>query len=130
MSSRRTWFARPLILAFALLAALILPAPAYAASTDPVVSDQLGFSLDLADITVEPQNVQPGDKVHVSIAVEGETPWGFKIYVNDSWDVWFGGSDGILRYGADGCPLDASYAGSTCLFTVDLCKGTYKFEKQ
>ena len=72
MSSRRTWFARPLILAFALLAALILPAPAYAASTDPVVSDQLGFSLDLADITVEPQNVQPGDKVHVSIAVEGE----------------------------------------------------------
>lgn len=66
----------------------------------------------------------------LSIAVEGETPWGFKIYVNDSWDVWFGGSDGILRYGADGCPLDASYAGSTCLFTIDLCKGTYKFEKQ
>lgn len=63
------------------------------------------------------------------VAVEGSTPWGFKIYIN-GWDYWFGGSEGLLRFGADGCPLDDSYIGSTCLFTVDICKGTYSIVKQ
>lgn len=65
----------------------------------------------------------------LAVAVEGSTPWGFKIYIN-GWDMWFGGADGNLRYASGGCPLDDSYIGATCLFTVDLCKGTYSIEKQ
>ena len=64
-----------------------------------------------------------------TIEVADKTPWGFKIYIN-GWDNWFGGSDGQLRFAAGGCPLDDSYIGSTCLFTVDICKGTYSIEKQ
>ena len=65
----------------------------------------------------------------LSLLVEDKTPWGFKIYIND-WEHFFGGSDGNLVYNADGCPVDDSYIGTTCLFTVDLCKGTYSIEKQ
>ncbi len=77
-------------------------------------------------------DMTPGETAGVyslAIPVEDKTPWGFKIYIN-GWDYFFGGSDGILRYNADGCPLDDSYIGSTCLFTVDICKGTYSIEKQ
>jgi len=66
----------------------------------------------------------------LSIDVTAATPWGFKIYFDESWDNWFGGKDGKLRFGADGCPVDDSFIGSSCLFTVDLCKGTYSIEKQ
>lgn len=77
-------------------------------------------------------DMTPGETAGVyslAIPVEDKTPWGFKIYIN-GWDYFFGGSEGILRYGADGCPVDDSYIGSTCLFTVDICKGTYSIEKQ
>lgn len=71
-----------------------------------------------------------------SIDVTAATPWGFKIYFDDNWDEWFGGSEGALTYGSKtekdtpGAPVDDSFIGSTCIFTVDLCKGTYTIEKQ
>ena len=71
-----------------------------------------------------------------SIDVTAATPWGFKIYFDDNWDEWFGGSEGSLTYGSKtekdtpGAPVDDSLIGSTCIFTVDLCKGTYTIEKQ
>jgi len=59
-----------------------------------------------------------------------ETPWGVKILINESWDVCFGGGDGILRYGADGFDGDNALANGEYLLTVDLIKGTYSYSEK
>lgn len=56
-----------------------------------------------------------------------ETPWGVKILINESWDVCFGGGDGVLRYGADGFDGDNGLANGEYLLTVDLINGTYSY---
>ncbi len=55
------------------------------------------------------------------------TPWGVKILINGSWEVCFGGGDGVLRYGHDGFKGDDDFANGTLVLTVDLCKGTYSY---
>ncbi len=55
------------------------------------------------------------------------TPWGVKILINESWEIFFGGGDGVLRYGQDGFKGDDDFANGTLVLTVDLCKGTYSY---
>lgn len=56
-----------------------------------------------------------------------ETPWGVKILINESWDVCFGGGDGVLLYGHDGFDGDNDLANGSYLLTVDLIGGTYSY---
>lgn len=56
-----------------------------------------------------------------------ETPWGVKILINESWDVCFGGGDGILLYGHSGFDGDNDLEPGKYLLTVDLISGTYSY---
>lgn len=56
-----------------------------------------------------------------------ETPWGVKILINESWDVFFGGGAGVLLYGHDGFDGDNALANGSYLLTVDLIGGTYSY---
>ncbi len=59
------------------------------------------------------------------------TPWGVKVYLNGSWDYYFGGSNGELLLYHDGFDGDNDYPiGSTLILTVNLAKGTYTYTKK
>lgn len=58
-----------------------------------------------------------------TVTLAGTCSWGAKIYVNGSWDVFFGGSDGTLYYKGDG--MEKVLGAGTYTLTVDLKKMTY-----
>lgn len=60
---------------------------------------------------------------------KAETPWGVKILINESWDVCFGGGDGVLLYGHDGFDGDNALANGSYLLTVDLINSTYSYSE-
>ncbi len=60
-----------------------------------------------------------------SITISQVSEWGFKIYINDNWDISFGGSNGVLTLYSSGITDDATLGAGTYRLTVDLCKGTY-----
>jgi len=65
------------------------------------------------------------------IEVTASTPWGYKILLNENWDTYFGGSaDKLIYKDANNIPFDDANMGSTCCFTVDLCKGTVTITKK
>lgn len=64
-----------------------------------------------------------------TLDITAESPWGFKIYLNKSWDYYFGDSDGSLIYMGKGISYDKSLIGNKCIITVNLCKGTYTIAK-
>lgn len=55
------------------------------------------------------------------------TPWGVKILINDSWDVFFGGGEGTLRYGQEGFDGDNDLENGTYILRVDLTNATYSY---
>jgi len=65
------------------------------------------------------------------IDITASTPWGYKILLNENWDTYFGGStDKLIYKDANNIPFDDANMGSTCCFTVDLCKGTITITKK
>lgn len=58
-----------------------------------------------------------------------ETPWGVKILINDSWDLFFGGGSGYLRLYHDGFDGDNDLENGTYTLTVNLREGTYNYSK-
>lgn len=64
------------------------------------------------------------------IDVTATTPWGYQIVLNEDWSTYFGGTAEQLLYKGSNVTLDDSYIGSTCTFTVDLCKGTVTITKK
>lgn len=56
-----------------------------------------------------------------------ETPWGVQILINGSWDVFFGGGGGTLRYGQDGFDGDNDLENGTYILRVDLANATYSY---
>lgn len=63
---------------------------------------------------------------------EKETPWGVKVLVNNSWALFFGGGNGILKLGhsdaTTGFDGDNDLTvGETYILTVDLGKQTYSY---
>ncbi|MDE6526668.1 MAG: DUF5114 domain-containing protein, partial [Muribaculaceae bacterium] len=58
------------------------------------------------------------------------TPWGVKILLNGSWDLFFGGNGtpGELALYRDGFEGDNDFPeGTVLILTVDLAKGTYSY---
>ncbi len=57
------------------------------------------------------------------------TPWGVKICINESWDLFFGGNGnpGELSYGKDGFEGDNELANGTYILTVDLANCTFNY---
>lgn len=65
------------------------------------------------------------------ISITASTPWGYKILLNENWDTYFGGTaDKLIFKDANNIPFDDANMGSTCCFTVDLCKGTITITKK
>lgn len=63
-----------------------------------------------------------------TVEKKANTPWGVKILINESWDLFFGGGSGDLRLYHDGFDGDNELAPGTHTLTVNLCEGTYTYE--
>lgn len=79
------------------------------------------------DWSLAPMTLVEGCIYEAEVEKYAETPWGVKILLRDDWSMWFGGADGILRYGWDGFDGDNSLPAGTYILRVDLSAGTYQY---
>lgn len=79
------------------------------------------------DWSLSPMTLVEGCIYQAEVTKSAPTPWGVKIVLRDDWSMWFGGADGILRYGWDGFNGDNDLENGTYILTVDLAKGTYTY---
>ncbi len=69
----------------------------------------------------------------ISLDIAAVSPWGFKVYFNESWDHYLSAkAGGTLVYGgsSESGVYDETFIGSACTLTFNLCKGTYTIEKK
>jgi hypothetical protein len=64
----------------------------------------------------------PGEYT-AQVTLAGACSWGAKIYINGSWDIFFGGSDGTMYYKGDG--MEKALGAGTYTLTVNLKTMTY-----
>lgn len=64
-----------------------------------------------------------------TVTKSAETPWGVKVLINESWDLFFGGGSGYLRLYQDGFDGDNDLGNGTYTLTVNLCEGTYSYSE-
>ncbi len=66
-----------------------------------------------------------------TVTKSANTPWGVKILLNDSWDLYFGGNGtaGQLALYHDGFEGDNDLENGTYTLTVDLAKCTYSYSE-
>ena len=72
----------------------------------------------------------PGETAGVYTAIvekTAPTPWGVKILINESWEVFFGGGNGELLYGHDGFDGDNDLDPGQYLLTVDVINSVYSY---
>ena len=62
------------------------------------------------------------------VEITQASAWGFSIYINEDWNLKFGGSDGILYLYGNNITDDQTLSPGTYSLTVDLCAGTYTLE--
>lgn len=61
------------------------------------------------------------------VTISSVSPWGCKLYLNGSWDPWYGGADGELQFNGPGIVDDATIGIGTYDFVANLCDATYAF---
>ena len=79
------------------------------------------------DWNLYPMTLKEGCIYEAEVEKSAETPWGVKILLRDDWSLWFGGSDGILRFGWDGFNGDNDLPNGSYILSVDLSKCTYSY---
>lgn len=84
-----------------------------------------GEEWDLLPMTADATN--PGVYT-AAVEITQASAWGFSIYVNEDWDLKFGGSDGVLYLYGSNITDDQTLAPGSYTLTVDLCAGTYTLE--
>ena len=62
------------------------------------------------------------------ITITTASQWGFQIHLDDTWNHYFGGSNGSLYYKGSNITDDASLSPGTYTLTVDLINGTYSIQ--
>lgn len=101
-------------------------------STTAISSVQYGGinKLDGEDWELVPMTADSSDAGVFTAEVEitQASAWGFSIYINENWDLKFGGSDGILYLYGSNITDDQALAPGIYTLTVDLCAGTYTLE--
>lgn len=76
---------------------------------------------DLVQMT---ESSNPG--VYTSpLAITEVSEWGGKLYLNDNWDFFFGGKDGLLNYSGDGIQDDKDIALGSYDLIANLPDATY-----
>lgn len=84
-----------------------------------------GFNDDWNLVSMTPASV---DGVFTSsVTINAASEWGGKLYMNNNWDLFFGGAEGSLAYGAEGITDDASLATGTYDLIANLKDQTYYF---
>lgn len=79
------------------------------------------------DWELYPMTLVDGCIYEAEVEKYADTPWGVKILLRDDWSLWFGGADGILRYGWDGFNGANDLPDGTYILRVDLSKCIYTF---
>lgn len=79
------------------------------------------------DWDLYPMTLKEGCIYETEVEKKAETPWGVKILLRDDWSLWFGGANGVLRYGWEGFDGDNELPNGTYILTVDLSKCTYTY---
>ncbi|MCC8175573.1 MAG: DUF5114 domain-containing protein [Bacteroidales bacterium] len=80
------------------------------------------------DWTMQPMTQVSGCTYQATVTKSANTPWGVKILINDSWDLYFGGGSGELLLYNEGFDGDNDLPNGTYTLTVDLNKGTYSYQ--
>jgi hypothetical protein len=83
-----------------------------------------GLNDDWAGITAMTETAFSGTYA-ATVTVNGPSEWGFKLYLNNNWDLFFGGSEGTLAYTAGGITDDANIAVGTYDLIVNLTQSSY-----
>ena len=79
------------------------------------------------DWSLYPMTLKEGCIYEAEVEKKADTPWGVKILLRDDWSLWFGGADGVLRYGWDGFNGDNELPNGNYILSVDLSKCTYTY---
>ena len=82
------------------------------------LNDVWDFSVTLA--ATETVGIYSGE-----ITITTASEWGFQIHLDDSWNHYFGGSEGRLYYKGGNITDDANLSPGTYTFTVNLTEGSY-----
>jgi hypothetical protein len=64
-----------------------------------------------------------------SVTISQVSPWGFQIHLDNSWQHYFGGSNGTLTFKGANLKDDATLGPGVYTLTVNLIQGTYAFSK-
>jgi starch-binding outer membrane protein SusE/F len=62
-----------------------------------------------------------------SVTINTKSPWGCKLYMNGSWDYFYGGANGVLSYKASGFRDDTTIVAGTYDLIANITKNTYVF---
>jgi hypothetical protein len=62
-----------------------------------------------------------------TVTINSVSPWGCKLYLNGSWDYFFGGAEGVLAYKGPGIVDDATIGLGTYDFIADVRNASYVF---
>jgi hypothetical protein len=62
-----------------------------------------------------------------SVTINGASPWGCKLYMNNDWNLFFGGKDGVLTYKGTGITDDATIGTGTFDLIANTRSATYVF---
>lgn len=73
------------------------------------------------DWVMAPMNATAVSGVYASsVTVTKNAPYGCKLYMNNSWDYFFGGSNGVLNYKTDGFKDDATIGAGSYDLIADV----------
>jgi len=87
-----------------------------------------GFNNDWSLTAMTPTST--AGEYAASVTINGASPYGAKIVINSNWDMFYGGSNGTLKYKGANIIDDATLATGTYTLTINLITGTYSFAKQ
>ena len=82
----------------------------------------LNDNWDLQSLTQDPDNL---GIFTAEVEIQKPSEWGFKLYLNWNWDLFYGGSDGNLYYLGNGITDDQVVQSGKYILTVDTVKKTY-----
>ena len=62
-----------------------------------------------------------------SVTINSVSPWGCKLYLNGSWDYFYGGADGVLHLMGPDITDDATIGAGTYDLIADIRNNSYVF---
>lgn len=86
-----------------------------------------GISNDWSTIRPMTQTSPTSTVYTAEVTKKGNSTYGFKVIINNNWNLYFGATDGKLLLYQDGTQSGNDVPDGTYIVTVDLAKGTYQY---